>query len=210
MQLKSSGSRTVTLERMWVSVWDVAFFTFLQLLRILSHASQRWMGTRPAPGSGLLSSNNCVSRAILGRTAWVGAHPCAPRSSEGASGISGTDRCSSAWIIQPWRTADLSPCGYKTCRYFSLPGNSMRNIKPSFLRLVQVIFLEEGKKILCLPRKLVTMNSKFERFSNVFFCSSHIPCLWIVSVPQFSHQEINARLQSHRSACANAFPRLWV
>ena len=45
----------------------------------------------------------------------------------------------------------------------------MRNIKPSFLRLVQVIFLEEGKKILCLPRKLVTMNSKFERFSNVFF-----------------------------------------
>ena len=47
-------------------------------------------GDTAGPGPGLLSSDNSVSRGILGMAALVGAHPWAPGSSEGASGISGT------------------------------------------------------------------------------------------------------------------------
>lgn len=135
------------------------------------------MGTRPAPGSSLLSSDNSVSRVILERAALVGAHPCAPGSSEGASGISGTMMLASVNHSALENCRPL-PLWIWTCRYFCLPRNSMRNIKTQLSEVSPSYFFRRGKKILCLPRKLVTMNSKFERFSTVF--SLFLPCPLLV------------------------------
>lgn len=103
-------------------------------------------GDTAGPGPGLLSSDNSCLKGdpgygSLGRSPPLGSWEL-------------RRRVRHLWHCRTLASVNhsaLENCGplplwIRTCRYFSLPGNSMRNIKPSFLRLVQVIFLEEGKK----------------------------------------------------------------
>lgn len=59
---------------------------------------------------------------------------------------------SSAWTMQTCWGLNFSQWKW-TPWYFSLLGNRMRNIKPSFLRLVQIIFLVERKKNIMSPKE---------------------------------------------------------
>lgn len=156
-----SGSRTVALERVWISIWNC-------WLRDRSN-SNFWScyhnafpmriktGCEILPVLSLLSSFQCLHflSSEPGSAAFV-ENPrlglCVPYITF-TSHIMRLRRVnSSAWIMQTWWTINLSPWTW-SCWYFSLLGNSLRNIKPSFFEVSPNYFFRREKKNIMSPKE---------------------------------------------------------
>lgn len=170
-----SASRTVASERMWISIWhcwpwDWAHSQIPEAATRMLFSCRSKVNVKycrfsssclPFKSDSAFSAVTPLLSGSLCGESWAAV--CAPcvafrryiaRLRRGSS---------SAWIMQTWWTVNLSLWIW-ICWYFSLLGNSRRNIKPSFFEVGPNYFFRRRKKILCLLRKLVTTNSKFKRF----------------------------------------------
>lgn len=152
LQLIFSGSRTVTLERAWLSIWNC-------WLREKSN-SDFWSCYQNA--FPMQIENECELLPILALVflsvlhfldsdPWVSSQCKEPllrcmcpiafrRHIMHCRRVS-----SSAWIMQTWWTINLSLWIW-SCWCFSLLGNSLRNIKPSFFEVSPNYFFRQEKK----------------------------------------------------------------
>lgn len=154
-QLTFSGSRTIAAERAWISIWNC-------WLRNGSNSNSRscYQNAFPMQIKNACWNISCSLTFVylsvtllsqqcpLGHAAFV-KHPCLGMCALYVAFRRHVMRLrrvsSSAWIMQTWWTINLSLWIW-SCWYFSLLGNSLRNIKPSFFEVSPNYFFRREKK----------------------------------------------------------------